>query len=177
MDNKHLIKKTLKVIPNFPKPGISFKDITPIFANAKVFEITINELLKLVKGIKFDAVVGLEARGFWFAIPIALKLKIPFVPIRKKGKLPRKTIEASYELEYGKDYIQIHANDIPEGANVLIVDDVVATGGTILAVKKLMTQLKAKAHHLLVLASLADLPQGPRKIEKAGIKVHSLLKL
>lgn len=177
MDNKQLIKRTMKVIPNFPIPGISFKDITPILANAKVFDITINELLKLVKGIKFDAVVGLEARGFWFAVPIAQKLKVPFIPVRKRGKLPRKTFEASYELEYGKDYIQIHADDIRPGSNVLIVDDVVATGGTILAVKKLMVQLKAKANHLLVLASLADLPQGPRKIEKAGIKVHSLLKL
>lgn len=177
MNNIDLIKSTMKVIPDFPKPGISFKDITPILANPKVFNIAIDELVNLVKDIKIDVVVGLESRGFWFAIPIAQRLGVPFVPVRKRGKLPRKTVEAAYELEYGRDYIQIHQDDIPSGANVLIVDDIVATGGTILATKDLMNKLNAKAEHLLVLGSLADLPQGIAKIEKAGIKVHSLLKL
>lgn len=177
MDNKQLIKSTLKVVQDFPKPGISFKDITPILANAKVFKITIDELLKTIKRIKFDAVVGLESRGFWFAIPIAQRLGVPFIPVRKKGKLPRRTVEAAYELEYGRDYIQVHKDDIREGSNVLIVDDIVATGGTILATKDLMNKIKVKAEHLLVLASLAELPQGIKNIEKAGIHVHSLFKL
>lgn len=176
MKNKELIKNTIKVIPDFPKPGISFKDITPILANAKIFKTTIDEMLKLVKGIKFDAVVALEARGFLFGIAIAQKLNLPFVPIRKKGKLPRATVEAAFELEYGKDYIQIHRDDIPPKSNILIVDDIVATGGTILAANELLTKLKAKAKHLLVLGCLEELPQGPKKIEQAGIKVHSLLK-
>ncbi len=176
MKNKELIKNTIKVIPDFPKPGISFKDITPILANAKIFKTTIDEMLKLVKGIKFDAVVALEARGFLFGIAIAQKLNLPFIPIRKKGKLPRATVEAAFELEYGKDYIQIHRDDIRPKSNILIVDDIVATGGTILAANELLTKLKAKAKHLLVLGCLEELPQGPKKIEQAGIKVHSLLK-
>ncbi|MCQ2956308.1 MAG: hypothetical protein MJ233_00035 [Mycoplasmoidaceae bacterium] len=97
--------------------------------------------------------------------------------MRKKGKLPRPTAEVEFQLEYGKDCIQVHKEDIKPGANVLIVDDIVATGGTIIATKQLMTQLKAKADHLIVLGCLADLPTGPEKIQKAGINVHYLLKL
>lgn len=177
MNNIERIKATLKVVPDFPKPGISFKDITPLLANAEMFKITIDELINLIKDIKFDVVVGLESRGFWFGVSIAQKLGLPFVPIRKKGKLPRPTVEASYQLEYGTDYIQVHKQDIPAGANVLIVDDIIATGGTILATQKLMQQLNAKAEHALVLAYLEELAFGPQNIEKAGIKVHSLLKL
>lgn len=176
MTNKELIKATIKVVPGFPRPGISFKDITPILANAKAFKITIDEMLKLVKGIKFDAVVALEARGFLFGVPIAQKLNVPFVPVRKKGKLPRATVQAAYELEYGRDYIQIHKNDIRPGSNVLIVDDIVATGGTILATNRLLNKLKVKSKHLLVLGCLEDLPQARKKIEQAGVKVHALLK-
>ncbi|XQP54912.1 MAG: adenine phosphoribosyltransferase [Mycoplasmoidaceae bacterium] len=171
------IKNTLKVVPNFPKKGISFKDITPIFTKPNVLKLTIKEMLKTLKGQKFDIVVGLESRGFWFALPIAEVLNIPFVPIRKKGKLPRTTVSASYALEYGKDTIEVHKYDIKPGSRVLVVDDIIATGGTVLAVKKMMNQLKAKCEHLLVLGYLAELPEGPKKIERAGIKVHSLLKL
>ncbi|XQP55807.1 MAG: adenine phosphoribosyltransferase [Mycoplasmoidaceae bacterium] len=177
MNNIERIKATLKVVPDFPKPGISFKDITPLLANAEMFKITIDELINLVKDVKFDVVVGLESRGFWFGVSIAQRLGLPFVPIRKKGKLPRPTVEASYQLEYGTDYIQVHKEDIPAGANVLIVDDIIATGGTILATQKLMQQLNAKVEHALVLAYLEELAFGPENIEKAGIKVHSLLKL
>ena len=122
--NLNLIKKTMKVVPDFPKKGISFKDITPIFANPKILKLTIKEMLNTIKGLKFDAVVGLESRGFWFAIPIATALNLPFVPVRKKGKLPRKTVSATYQLEYGNDTIQIHKNDIKPKSRVLIVDDV-----------------------------------------------------
>lgn len=177
MNNIERIKNAMKVIPNFPKKGISFKDITPILADAKLFKITITELIRLIKNYHFDVVVGLESRGFWFGVSIAQKLGLGFVPIRKRGKLPRETVEASYELEYGKDYIQMHKDDIKPGDNVLIVDDIVATGGTILATKKLLDQVHAKAEHVLVFGSLADLSSGPRKIEQAGLKLHALLKL
>lgn len=175
--NLNLIKNTMKVVPNFPKKGISFKDITPIFTKPKVLELTIKEMIKTLKGLKFDIVVGLESRGFWFAIPVARALGLPFVPIRKQGKLPRRTVSASYALEYGKDTIEVHKYDIKPGSRVLIVDDIVATGGTVLAVKLMMKELKAKAEHLLVLGTLEELPEGPRKLEQAGIKVHSLFKL
>lgn len=171
------IKNTLKVVPNFPKKGISFKDITPIFTKPKVLKLTINEMLKTIKGNKFDIVVALESRGFLFGTLIAQSLNLPFVPIRKKGKLPRTTVSASYALEYGKDTIEMHKYDVKPGSRVLIVDDIVATGGTVLAVKQMMKQVKAKAEHLLVLGVLAELPEGPAKIEKAGTKVHYLLKL
>lgn len=176
--NVKLIEKTLKVVPGFPKPGISFKDITPIFLKPQILKLTIKELLKTIKGQKFDVVVGLESRGFWFALPIAEALNLPFVPIRKKGKLPRKTVSASYDLEYGSDTIQVHKDDIKSGSRVLIVDDIVATGGTVLAVKDLMKQCKAKANHLLVLGCLPEeCPDGPKKLAKAGIKIHYLLNL
>lgn len=175
--NLNTIKNTMKVVPDFPKKGISFKDITPIFTKPNVLKLTIKEMLKTIRGQKFDVVVGLESRGFWFALPIAQELNLPFVPIRKKGKLPRRTISASYALEYGKASIEVHKYDIKPGSRVLIVDDIVATGGTVLAVKKMMKELKAKADHLLVLGYLEELPEGPKKLAKAGIKVHSLLKL
>ncbi|MBQ0045589.1 MAG: adenine phosphoribosyltransferase [Mycoplasma sp.] len=175
--NLNIIKKTMKVVPDFPKKGISFKDITPIFTKPNVLKLTINEMIKTIKGQKFDVVVALESRGFWFGTLIAQALNLPFVPIRKKGKLPRKTVSVSYALEYGKDTIELHKQDIKPGSNVLIVDDIVATGGTVLAVKKMMKQIKAKANHLLVLGVLAELPEGPAKIAKAGIKVHYLLDL
>lgn len=175
--NLNLIKNTMKVVPDFPKKGISFKDITPIFTKPQVLKLTIKEMLKTIKGLKFDVVVALESRGFWFGIPIAEALNLPFVPVRKKGKLPRRTVSASYALEYGKDTIEVHKYDIKSKDRVLIVDDVVATGGTVLAVKEMMNKLHAKAEHLLVLGYLEELPEGPKKLEKAGIKVHNLLKL
>lgn len=175
--NLNTIKNTMKVVPNFPKKGISFKDITPIFTKPKVLKLTINEMLKTVKGHKFDIVVALESRGFWFGTLIAQALNLPFVPIRKKGKLPRTTVSASYALEYGKDSIEMHKYDVKPGSRVLIVDDIVATGGTVLAVKKMMNAVKAKAEHLVVLGVLDELPEGPAKLAKAGIKVHYLLKL
>ncbi|MCQ2747866.1 MAG: adenine phosphoribosyltransferase [Mycoplasmoidaceae bacterium] len=176
--NIKVIEKTLGVIPNFPKKGISFKDITPIFAKPKIFDVTIKEMLKTIKGRKFDVVVGLESRGFWFALSIAQALKLPFVPIRKKGKLPRPTVSATYKLEYGSDTIQVHKQDIKPKDRVLIVDDIVATGGTILATKKLLEQLKVKYCELLVLGALtSECPEGIKRLRKAGIKINYLLDL
>lgn len=175
--NIEIIQNTLKVVPDFPKKGISFKDITPIFTKPDVLKLTLNEMVKTIEGQQFDVVVGLESRGFLFGVPIAQLLNIPFVPVRKKGKLPRETVSVSYALEYGQDTIEVHKEDIKPGARVLIVDDIVATGGTVLAVKEMMKKLNAKCEHLLVLGYLEELSFGPKKIEEAGIKVHSILKL
>lgn len=175
MGNKQRIKETIAVIPDFPKPGISFKDITPILANPEIFDLALKELLNLIKDYKFDCVAGIESRGFWFGVPVAQALHIPFIPIRKKGKLPRETVEASYDLEYGKDILTVHKDDVPKGANVLIVDDIVATGGTLLAVNKMMKKLGANAEHVLLLGHLGELREVLKKLESQGLKVHTLI--
>lgn len=172
-----LINDTIKIVKNFPTRGISFKDLTPILANQKVLKLTIKEMANLVKGKKFDYVAALESRGFWFGIPLAYELNLPFIPVRKKGKLPRKTLQASYDLEYGKDAIEIHKEDIKPGSRILLVDDIIATGGTIIAAKKLMDQAKAKCEDVVVIAYLDEIPEAIDRIEKAGIKVHNLIKL
>lgn len=174
------IYDSLEVIPNFPQPGISFKDITPIFANPKILNLTINELIKLIPiaKVKFDYVAGLESRGFLVGLPIAQKLKLPFIPIRKKGKLPRQTVSAFYTSEYGKAEIEIHKNDIKPRTNVLLVDDIIATGGTILAAHTLINNLQANCQHVLVLGWLAkEVPGTLAKLQKKGMNIHFLFEL
>lgn len=173
--NKQIIKDHIAIVLDFPKKGISFKDITPLFADPKAFELTIKELCNLVKDYKFDCIAGIESRGFWFALPMAQALNLPFVPIRKKGKLPRETVEAEYFLEYGKDVLQVHKEDIRAGSNALVVDDIVATGGTLIAVKEMMAKLNAKCEHAVVLGHLGELKGALEKIAQKGVKVHSLI--
>ncbi len=136
------IASRVRNIPDFPKPGIQFKDITPVLADAKIFAGAIDLLtLNYVPG-DIDTVVGIDARGFIFAAGAALKLQAGFVPIRKKGKLPFETHEASYDLEYGSNTVAIHTDAIKPGSNVLLVDDLLATGGTAGAAISLLQQLK-----------------------------------
>ena len=177
MDNKELIKNTMAVIPDFPKKGISFKDITPIFAKPEVFKITINEMINTIKDKQFDCIAGIESRGFWFGVPIAQALNLPFIPIRKKGKLPRPTVEVTYDLEYGKDTLTVHKDDIKPGSKVLVIDDVVATGGTLVAVKQMMEKLGAKCDDVLVLGYLKDLESSLTKLKEKGLNVHWLIQL
>lgn len=177
MTNIEKIEKTMKVIPNFPKPGISFKDITPIFADPEIFKLTIDEFANKIKDKKFDYVLGLESRGFLLGAPLALKLGLPFIPVRKKGKLPRATVTAKYALEYGTAEIEIHKEDIKPDSKVLIVDDIVATGGTLIATKQLVEQVGAKAEDVIVLGYLGDLPFGPKRLEENGLKLHNLFVL
>ena len=180
IENLKKIYDALKVIPNFPQQGISFKDITPIFANPKILDLTINELIKLIQtiNVKFDYIVGLESRGFLVGLPIAQKLNLPFITIRKKGKLPRQTISAFYTSEYGKAEIEIHKDDIKPGTNVLLVDDIIATGGTILAAHTLINRLHANCHHVLVLGWLAkEVPNTLAKLQKKGMNVHFLFEI
>jgi len=133
-------EKYIRDIKDFPKQGIVFKDITPLLGNAEAFEACANKLVSLIEG-KVDKVVGVEARGFFFGGLMAQKLNAGFVPVRKPGKLPYKTIEASYELEYGKDSLQIHKDAILPGEKVVIHDDILATGGTAKAVCELVEKL------------------------------------
>lgn len=176
--NKNIktISKNIWDVENFPKSGIVFKDVTPLLKEPKKFNLCINEMIKLLKNKKYDVVAGIESRGFWFGIPIAKKLGLGFVPIRKKNKLPRKVISASYDLEYGFDTLCIHQEDVKKHQKVLVVDDVIATGGTIIAVKKLFDRLGANFKDCLVLVELEAI-NGKEKVKKVGVNLLSLLKM
>lgn len=137
------LKKVIRDVPNFPKPGIIFKDITPILLNAELTRNIVNEMANQVKPLNLDAIVGIESRGFWFGIMLANKLDIPFIPIRKKGKLPYKTLSYKYDLEYGSAEIEIHEDAIQPNWNVLIHDDLLATGGTACAAAELIKMQNA----------------------------------
>ena len=148
------IKQTLRDVHDFPKPGIIFKDITPVLKDFQLCaEITAALALQL-KDVKIDAVAGIESRGFLFGLALAQALNVPFVPIRKAGKLPYKTIKQSYNLEYGSATLEVHEDAFTEGQNVLIHDDLLATGGTVVAASKLVEQLQAKVAGYSFLISL-----------------------
>ena len=142
MKIEKIINKIIRDIPDFPSKGIIFKDITPLLLDMNVYNKVIDSIAKQYIGKNITKVVGLEARGFIFAISLAQMLKVPFVPIRKKGKLPYRTISKSYNLEYGSTTIEIHIDAINEKDNVLIVDDLLATGGTVSAAIELVKKLK-----------------------------------
>ncbi len=170
------IEKSIPSIIDFPKKGIIFKDLSIILKNPDYLKTVTKALASLIKKYKINAIVGVEARGYWFGIPLAILLDIPFIPIRKAGKLPRETLEASYKLEYGSATIQVHKDDIKPGQNVLIIDDLIATGGTILATIDLIKQAKANA---AVVATILDLEflNGSNKIIESGVAVEKLFSI
>ena len=135
------LEQHIRTVNDFPKEGIAFKDITPLLSNPEAVSQCLDELLKLVGNQKIDKVVGIESRGFFFATLLAQKLNAGFIPIRKRGKLPYKTYQATYSLEYGEDIIEIHQDAISKGERVLLHDDVLATGGTAKAAAELITGL------------------------------------
>lgn len=134
-------KQFIRVIPDFPQPGVSFKDITTLMRDGGIYRQAINDMKKMVEELKIDVIAGPEARGFVVGAPLAYALGVGFVPIRKSGKLPGQTIEADYALEYGKDKLAMHSDAIEKGQNVLIADDLLATGGTIATSINLVQQL------------------------------------
>lgn len=138
------LKATIRDVPDFPQPGILFKDITPVLAQPRLLRATINHFAEHYTGRHIDAVVGMESRGFIFGAPLAMELGAAFVPARKPNKLPYKTIGVEYELEYGSNRLEMHVDALEEGQRVLVVDDLLATGGTALATCKLVTALKAE---------------------------------
>ena len=142
--NNSLLEKSIRNIPDFPKSGILFRDVTTLMQDKYAFKKAVDLLSKEYKGKGFDKVVGIEARGFIFGAAVANKIGAGFVPVRKKGKLPYKTISATYELEYGTDTLEIHKDAIKPGEKVLIIDDLLATGGTVKAVTELVNQLAGK---------------------------------
>jgi adenine phosphoribosyltransferase len=162
----------IRTVPDFPKPGINFYDITTLLENREAFRFIIDELAEPYKSLKVDKVVGIDARGFLLAAPLAYKLGCGLSIVRKKGKLPFKTFREEYELEYGSDTIEMHEDTIKEGEKVVIIDDVLATGGTMKATVNLIHQFKAEIVGISFLAELAFL-KGKEKIEHWP--VHSLL--
>ncbi|MBR5361245.1 MAG: adenine phosphoribosyltransferase [Lachnospiraceae bacterium] len=144
-------------IPDFPEPGIIFRDITSVLQDADGLRMAIDSMQKLVEGLEYDVIAGAESRGFIFGTPIAYNMHKPFALVRKKGKLPRETVETSYDLEYGSATIEMHKDSIAPGQKVLVVDDLIATGGTLEATIKLVEQLGGEVVGVLVLMELKGL--------------------
>lgn len=169
-----ILKNAVHTIPNYPKEGILFRDVTGILDDAQAFALTINLLKEKFQDKGFTKVVGTEARGFLFGAPLALALGVGFVPVRKPGKLPRETFAQDYQLEYGTDTLEIHQDALTKDDNVLIVDDLLATGGTIEATTKLIRRVGATATDSAFIISLPDLG-GETKLKDLGLSVTTLL--
>ncbi|PWI35061.1 adenine phosphoribosyltransferase [Vibrio albus] len=172
-DTISLIKSSIKSIQDYPKPGILFRDVTSLMENADAYKATIGLLLNQYKNHGFTKVVGTEARGFLFGAPLALELGVGFVPVRKPGKLPRETVAETYELEYGMDTLEIHTDAIEKGDKVLMVDDLLATGGTIEATTKLIRQLGGEVEHAAFVINLPDIG-GDERLKGLGLNVYSI---
>lgn len=151
------VEEYVRSIPDFPEPGIIFRDITSVLQDADGLQLAIDSMIKLLDGVDFDVVAGTESRGFIFGVPIAYEMHKPFVPVRKKGKLPCETISQSYDLEYGQATIEMHKDSIKPGQKVVLVDDLIATGGTIEAAIKLVEQLGGEVVKVIFLMELAGL--------------------
>ncbi len=167
------LKSAIRDIPGFPKQGIIFKDITPLLNDRKLFRQAVDELARRFKKRGIDCVVSVEARGFIFGAAVAYKLGAGIVPVRKKGKLPYQAYSVTYDLEYGQDTLEIHKDAFPKRAKVLIVDDLLATGGTTKAVIGLVKKLRGKIVGIVFLIELTAL-KGRNKLK--GYPIHSLIK-
>jgi adenine phosphoribosyltransferase len=168
------LKAAIRTIPDYPKPGIMFRDITTLLGNASAFRRAIDELVQPWAGTKIDKVAGMEARGFILGGAVAHQLSIGFIPIRKKGKLPYKTVTIGYSLEYGIDEMEMHEDALVAGEKVILVDDLIATGGTAEGAVKLLQKLGA---NVVAACFIIDLPElgGAKKIEALGVPVHTLI--
>lgn len=168
------LEAAIRTIPDYPKPGIMFRDITTLLGNARAFRRAVDELVQPWAGSKIDKVAGMEARGFIIGGAVAHQVSAGFVPIRKKGKLPHTTVRIAYSLEYGIDEMEMHADAISPGERVILVDDLIATGGTAEGAVKLMRQIGAD---VLAACFVIDLPElgGADKIRSLGVPVRTLL--
>jgi len=167
------IKSVVKTVPDYPKPGIQFRDVTSVLEDHKAFSACIELLLEKYKDVKFDKVAGTEARGFLFGAPLAIEMGIGFVPVRKPNKLPREVVRESYDLEYGTDTLEIHKDAIVPGDKVLLIDDLLATGGTIAASAKLIRRLGGTINHAGFVIELPELG-GDEKLSELGIQTYSI---
>mgnify|MGYP006289356471 FL=1 len=164
----------IRTIPDYPKPGIQFRDITTLLGDASAFRRAVDELVQPWAGAKIDKIAGMEARGFILGGAVAHQLSAGFVPIRKKGKLPHKTVSMSYALEYGTDEMEIHIDAVTQGERIILVDDLIATGGTAEGAVRLLQRLGA---NVVAACFVIDLPElgGAKKIEALGVPVRSLV--
>ncbi len=160
-------------IPDFPEPGVMFRDVTSILQDKDGLNLAIKEIERLIGDVDFDLVLGPESRGFIFGVPIAYNMNKGFIPVRKKGKLPRETVSMAYDLEYGQAEIEIHKDAIKPGQKVVIVDDLIATGGTIEAIVKLVEQLGGEVVKIVFVMELEGL-EGRKKLE--GYDVEAAIK-
>lgn len=162
------VEKYIKSIPDFPKPGIIFRDVTSVTESPEGLKLAIDEMDALLDGVDYDLIAGTESRGFVFGAPLAYKNNKGLVLVRKKGKLPRQTVEMSYDLEYGQATIEIHKDSIKPGDKVVLVDDLIATGGTIEAAAKLIESLGGEVVKMIFLIELTDL-KGREKLSKYDV--------
>ena len=169
------LDKAIREVPNFPKQGINFKDITTLLLNPELSTEIVDAFIERLKGKKIDAIVGVESRGFLFGFLLANKMGIPFVPIRKVGKLPGETVKYKYDLEYGSAEVEVHKSDIKEGWNVVVHDDLLATGGTACAASELIQQLGANVAAFAFVISL-DYLKANERLEKYSKEIISLKK-
>jgi adenine phosphoribosyltransferase len=170
------LKSHMRTVPDWPAPGVQFRDITPLLQDPRVFRVLIDAFVHryMDPALRPDVVAGLDARGFILGSVIAYELGLGFVPIRKKGKLPFTTVEETYELEYGSATVELHTDAVQSGQRVLLIDDLIATGGTMMAGKKLLEKLGAT---VMEGAAIVDLPElgGSEKLRQAGLKLFTLV--
>lgn len=169
-----LIKSSIKSIPNYPKEGIIFRDITTLLEVPAAFKATVDLIVEQYRDKGITKVLGTESRGFIFGAPVALALGLPFELVRKPKKLPRKTISQSYQLEYGQDTLEMHVDAISEGDNILIIDDLLATGGTVEATVKLVQRLGGVVKHAAFVINLPELG-GEKRLNNLGVDCYTLV--
>jgi adenine phosphoribosyltransferase len=168
------LKASIRTIPDYPKPGIQFRDITTLLGDARAFRRAVDELVNPYAGLKVDKIAGIEARGFILGGAVAHQLSAGFVPIRKKGKLPHRTVSVAYALEYGEDEIEMHADAMVTGERVVLVDDLIATGGTATAAVRLLRQIGAEVVACCFIVDLPDLG-GAEKLRALDVEVRTLV--
>ncbi|ALV09275.1 MULTISPECIES: adenine phosphoribosyltransferase [Roseateles] len=168
------LKQQIRTVPDWPEPGVQFRDITPLLANPRAFRVLIDQFVHRYFDSRPDVVAGLDARGFIIGSVLAYELNIGFVPIRKKGKLPFTTVQETYELEYGSATVEMHTDAVKPGDRVLLIDDLIATGGTMLAGKRLLERLGATVIEGAVIVDLPELG-GSAKIREQGLPVFALV--
>lgn len=170
------LREHIRTVPDWPAPGVQFRDITPLLQNPRVFRVLIDAFVHryMAPELRPDVVAGLDARGFILGSVVAYELNVGFVPIRKKGKLPFKTVEETYELEYGSATVELHTDAVSQGQRVLLIDDLIATGGTMMAGKKLLEKLGAIVTEG---AAIVDLPElgGSARLRNEGLKLFTLV--
>ena len=173
---EQILREHIAEIKDFPSPGIIFRDLTPILADSKIFTLAIDELYLRTVDLKYNVILSPESRGFWFGLPLATKAQVSVVPVRKPGKLPRKVLTQKYELEYDSGELQIHADAIKPGSRVLIVDDLIATGGTVQAIIDLVKKSGSTVVGCAFCVNLENLP-GSKRLKELDIPNFSLVNL